>query len=128
MKQYTVTKLREKLASIVPKIFTSEYAAIYESMSDMSQEDAAEIVTSTIEDTNSLIVVFANCLNDPYQISSIINQTQPLLLFSLYMRYYYLTQYLMSTDQNKLFSLRENDKDFLLDVLIGIFYNFDQYQ
>lgn len=128
MKQYTVTKLREKLASIVPKIFTSEYAAIYESMSDMSQEDAAEIVTSTIDETNSLIVVFANCLNDPYQISSIINQTQPLLLFSLYMRYYYLTQYLMSTDQNKLFSLRENDKDFLLDVLIGIFYNFDQYQ
>lgn len=128
MKQYTVTKLREKLASIVPKIFTSEYAAVYESMSDMSQEDATEIVTSTIDETNSLIVIFANCLNDPYQISSIINQTQPLLLFSLYMRYYYLTRYLMSTDQNKLFSLRENDKDFLLDVLIGILYNFDQYQ
>ena len=128
MKQYTVTKLREKLASIVPKIFTSEYAAVYESMSDMSQEDATELVTSTIDETNSLIVIFANCLNDPYQISSIINQTQPLLLFSLYMRYYYLTRHLMSTDQNKLFSLRENDKDFLLDVLIGIFYNFDQYQ
>lgn len=122
MKKYTVIQIRKKLGSLMKKIYTDEYISIYNSIK-IPLNNVAPIITSTIDATNTFIVLIANNLDNPAGIDKLIHDADYGILFSLAFRYHNLSIYFNSIDQFQTFSLRDNDKDFLLDVLIGIFSN-----
>lgn len=121
MIQYNVSQIRTRLGSIMKKIYTNDFVAIYDSINALTRENFIKKVPDIINDTDAFIVLLSNCLDEPLTLRHLIQEIDPLILFSVVIRYHLMTNFFISINQNRVFLMRESDKDFLLDSLIRIF-------
>ncbi len=111
----TVNQIRVRLFGLIdPMINTPEFHEKYHLISDCSMEEALEISTRNFNLTMAYINAIASHL-DVESFAVTANRSVPAeVIYTAYLIYWQVTQTLIAMDQNRVISVPDSNKDFLM--------------
>lgn len=117
MQSYKINEVRSTLGSIMENILTLDFNTVYCENISNYQHCFPDIVLDYKEDIDRLVIEFAGALDSSDKIQKIIETTLPVLLICFFMRYHYLTMYLLEEKQTKLVNLPCDKTEFFIQLM-----------
>lgn len=118
MKPYTISGVRTTLYSIIQNVFTPTFVSKYERNIEKYSAKAESILAGETERANLAIVQLSMFLNSPAMLESLSQKMTAKTIFTIYIRYYWLSRYLEHQNQSDIISLPEDKAEFFKYLLI----------
>ncbi len=121
MSQMTVKEVRVRLGRIVAKVFTESFTELYEMIAAQfdDSEKIADIITAHLMYADAYIDVMSEELLSPHDKLEKINSfAHPLVVFSVGVRYHWITMDLIKRNQKEKVIMPSDDKSFFREMLI----------
>ena len=112
----TVNEIRVRLGKIMMDSFTEEFSRKYEvGVRQITKNPliADKYVDASTDFIDKLMFIWG----DYKKIDKLVRTSNPVLIYTFYIRYYSLTQELIGRNQNELVSVPDSDRDFFRFVL-----------
>ncbi len=123
MQTYTVNGIRTTLYSIIQNVFTPSFVKKYENNVTKYRSNAASIMYDESARADMAIIQMSLFLDSPAMLDSISKKLTAKTIFTIYIRYYYLSRYLEKKEQSELLELPEDKKEFFKYLLINYWQN-----
>ncbi|MDE6995257.1 MAG: hypothetical protein K2P41_12675 [Lachnospiraceae bacterium] len=123
MKPYTINGVRTTLYSIIQNVFTPTFVSKYERNIGKYSARTECILAEEAERADLAVVQLSMFLDSPAMLESLSRKMTAKTIFTIYIRYYWLSRYLERQDQSDTISLPENKADFFKYLLIDYWKN-----
>ncbi len=123
MKPYTINGVRTTLYSIIQNVFAPTFISKYERNIGKYSARAKFILAEEAERADLAVIQLSMFLDSPAMLESLSQKMTAKTIFTIYIRYYWLSRYLECQNQSDAISLPENKADFFKYLLIDYWKN-----
>lgn len=119
----TINQIREKLGSIVSHVFTDDFTKNFNMISRQIEPDRVEVTCiAYLRGTDAYIRMASDHCKDDAYLADLSTLANPLIVFSVFMRYHWITQYLVSRDQHEVRDVPVDDSQFFRSIMLDLWY------
>lgn len=119
----SVLDIRSRLGALMTDILTDDVARTYAVFRSKTQEPPEYIINRCAGQTDNLVQKLSACLSSPEQIASLMQSASPDVIFTFFVRYHLLTQYLVSHTKDAPANVPEGSSAFF-QVMMTDFWRF----
>lgn len=119
----SVLDIRSRLGTLMSDILTDDVARTYAVYRSKTQESPEDIINRCAGQTDNLVQKLSACLSSPERIASLMQSASPDVIFTFFVRYHLLTQYLVSHTQDAPANVPEGSSAFF-QVMMTDFWRF----
>lgn len=118
MKTYTINGIRTTLYPIIQNVFTPAFVSKYENNVGRYSARTEFIMSEESERADQAIVQMSVWLDSPVMLEAICKKLTAKTIFTIYIRYYWLSQYPERQEQSEILHLPEDKAQFFNFLLI----------
>lgn len=118
MSTYTINAVRAKLGSLMKNVFTDDFKSKYESATK-EYNDIAMIMQEQHKNTDQYVLRISKNISSLDSLKSINRNTTSEVILTFFMRYHFLTQYLVSRNQNEHIELPGDEESFIKEIFLN---------
>lgn len=118
-----ISDIRSRLGDMMSNVLTGDVAHTYADYVTKLKTSPETIINRCARQTDDLIQTLSHYLNNPKRIASLMQITTPDVVFTFFVRYHLLTQYLACHVQGAPANVPDDDKTFFV-VMMTKFWRF----
>lgn len=124
----TINQMRQKLGRIMEPLFSlEEYQQTYTMIASQITDEGeiAATVHRYADHVDSFVAVLGEHVGDKRMLYNIVMISNPLVLYSFFVRYHLITQHLIASDQAAERSAPTRNREFLTEVFVDLWREID---